>query len=73
MQALVSFADAYFTGRVGTFGTAALAGYGLGVRLELLQIPVVFAMGSALVVSPWLPMVWARWRRSNGEIGASAK
>ncbi|HTE14623.1 MAG TPA: MATE family efflux transporter, partial [Burkholderiales bacterium] len=38
------------TGMVGTFGTAALAGYGLGVRLELLQIPIVFAMGSALVV-----------------------
>ena len=38
------------TGMVGTFGTAALAGYGLGVRLELLQIPVVFAIGSALVV-----------------------
>ena len=38
------------TGLVGTFGTAALAGYGLGVRLELLQIPVVFAIGSALVV-----------------------
>ena len=38
------------TGFVGTFGTAALAGYGLGVRLELLQIPVVFAIGSALVV-----------------------
>jgi Na+-driven multidrug efflux pump len=38
------------TGMVGTFGTAALAGYGLGVRLELLQIPVVFAIGAALVV-----------------------
>ena len=38
------------TGLVGTFGTAALAGYGLGVRLELLQIPVVFAIGSALMV-----------------------
>ena len=38
------------TGMVGTFGTAALAGFGLGVRLELLQIPVVFAIGSALVV-----------------------
>jgi putative MATE family efflux protein len=38
------------TGLVGTFGTAALAGYGLGVRLELLQIPVVFAIGAALVV-----------------------
>ncbi len=38
------------TGMVGGFGKAALAGYGLGVRLELLQIPVVFAIGSALVV-----------------------
>ena len=38
------------TGMVGAFGKAALAGYGLGVRLELLQIPVVFAIGSALVV-----------------------
>ncbi len=38
------------TGMVGTFGTAALAGYGLGVRLELLQIPVVFAIGAAVVV-----------------------
>ncbi len=37
------------TGLVGAFGTAALAGYGLGVRLELLQIPIVFAIGSALV------------------------
>jgi putative MATE family efflux protein len=38
------------TGFVGVMGTAALAGFGLGVRLELLQIPVVFAIGSALVV-----------------------
>jgi putative MATE family efflux protein len=38
------------TGLVGSFGTAALAGYGVGVRLELLQIPLVFAIGQALVV-----------------------
>jgi putative MATE family efflux protein len=37
------------TGLVGGFGTAALAGYGLGVRLEYLQIPLVFGFGSALV------------------------
>src|SRR6185436_790789 len=34
----------------GRFGPAALAGYGVGVRLELLQIPLVFAVGQALVV-----------------------
>jgi Na+-driven multidrug efflux pump len=35
---------------VGRFGAAALAGYGVGLRLELLQIPLVFAVGQALVV-----------------------
>ena len=38
------------TGFVGRFGAAALAGYGVGLRLELLQIPLVFAIGQALVV-----------------------
>jgi putative MATE family efflux protein len=37
------------TGIVGQFGTFALAGYGIGVRLEYLQIPLVFGMGAALV------------------------
>jgi putative MATE family efflux protein len=37
------------TGIVGQFGAPALAGYGVGVRLELLQIPLVFAVGQALV------------------------
>jgi Na+-driven multidrug efflux pump len=37
------------TASVGAFGTAALAGYGMGARLEYLQIPLVFGMGSALV------------------------
>ncbi len=37
------------TGLVGSFGTAALAGYGLGVRLEMLQVPIIFALGSALI------------------------
>ena len=37
------------TGLVGPFGTAALAGYGMGARLEYLQIPLVFGMGAALV------------------------
>jgi len=37
------------TGLVGRFGTAALAGYGIGTRLEYLQIPIVFGMGAGLV------------------------
>jgi putative MATE family efflux protein len=38
------------TGFVARYGTAALAGYGVGVRLELMQVPIVFAIGQALVV-----------------------
>jgi len=38
------------TGFVGRFGPAALAGYGVGVRLELLQVPIVFAIGQALLI-----------------------
>jgi putative MATE family efflux protein len=37
------------TGIVGQFGTYALAGYGIGARLEYLQIPLAFGMGAALV------------------------
>jgi putative MATE family efflux protein len=37
------------TGLVGPFGVHALAGYGMGARLEYIQIPLVFGVGSALV------------------------
>ncbi len=37
------------TGLVAGFGAAALAGYGVGVRLELLQVPLVFAIGQPMV------------------------
>ena len=33
---------------VGQYGEAALAGYGLGARLEFLMIPVVFGIGAAM-------------------------
>ncbi len=37
------------TSLVGPFGATALAGYGMGARLEYLQIPIVFGLGSGLV------------------------
>ncbi len=37
------------TGLVGAFGTPALGGYGMGVRLEYMMIPLVFGLGAALV------------------------
>lgn len=37
------------TGLVGSFGTAAIAGYGTGARLEYLLVPLVFGFGAPLV------------------------
>jgi putative MATE family efflux protein len=37
------------TGLVARFGTEALAGYGIGARLEFLLVPIVFAVGVASV------------------------
>jgi putative MATE family efflux protein len=39
----------FFTALVGPFGTTAIAGYGVGARLEYLQIPIVFGLGMALI------------------------
>lgn len=36
------------TGLVGRFGVAALAGYGIGVRLEFMLVPLSFGIGSGL-------------------------
>lgn len=47
--ALINAAVAVTTGFVGVYGAAALAGYGIGARLEYLQIPIVFGLGATLV------------------------
>ena len=36
------------TALVGRFGEAALAGYGIGTRIEFLMLPIIFAFGTAL-------------------------
>lgn len=38
-----------FTGLVARFGTVALAGYGIGARLEFLLVPIAFSVGVASV------------------------
>lgn len=46
---ITSVSQVLLTSMVGPFGTAAVAGYGLVVRLEYILIPLVFGLGSALV------------------------
>ncbi|MEM7044341.1 MAG: MATE family efflux transporter [Pseudomonadota bacterium] len=42
---------AVVTGYVGQYGTKALAGYGLGARLELMLVPIAFGVGAALTAA----------------------
>ena len=39
------------TGYIGNFGPNALAGYGIGARLELILTPIIFGIGAALTAS----------------------
>lgn len=43
------FTTLVMTAFVGGYGAAELAGFGAALRLELLQIPIVFAFGSAVI------------------------
>jgi putative MATE family efflux protein len=69
------------TGLVGRFGVAALAGYGIGVRLEFMLVPLAFGIGSGLTTlvgvaagaQDWKRAVRAAWTGglvSAGAIGA---
>jgi len=44
-----AFAVMVMSGVVAGFGAAAVAGYGISARLEMLQIPIAFGFGAALV------------------------
>ena len=66
------------TGLVGRFGVAALAGYGIGVRLEFMLVPLAFGIGSGLTTlvgvaagaNDWKRAVRAAWLGSLTAAGA---
>jgi Na+-driven multidrug efflux pump len=47
-----------FTGLIARLGTEALAGYGIGQRLEFMLIPIAFGIGSP-------PCPWWAWRSAR--------
>ncbi len=49
MALLANVTTLLVTGLVAVHGTAALAAYGIGVRLEFLMVPLAFGIGAALV------------------------
>jgi len=52
------------TGLVGGFGVAALAGYGVGVRLEFMLAPLAFGIGSGLTTLVGVAAGARAWRRA---------
>jgi len=53
------------TGLVGRFGTAALAGYGIGIRLEFMLAPLAFGIGTGLTTLVGVAAGAGAWRRAN--------
>jgi Na+-driven multidrug efflux pump len=52
------------TGLVGGFGITALAGYGIGVRLEFMLVPLSFGIGSGLTTLVGVAVGANDWRRA---------
>jgi Na+-driven multidrug efflux pump len=53
------------TGLVGTFGGAAIAGYGLASRLDYVLIPLLFALGTACVTMVGTNMGAGQYERAR--------
>jgi putative MATE family efflux protein len=52
-------------GLVGRFGVAALAGYGIGVRLEFMVAPIAFGIGTGLTTLVGVAAGAGAWRRAE--------
>jgi len=53
------------TALVGSFGTAAIAGYGIGVRSEYFLAPLAFGIGSGLTTMVGVAVGAGDWQRAN--------
>lgn len=52
------------TGLVGRFGVAVLAGYGIGVRLEFMLVPLAYGIGSGLTTLVGVAAGARDWKRA---------
>ncbi len=53
------------TGLIGSFDTAALAGYGIGMRLEFMLAPLAFGIGTGLTTLVGVAAGAGEWRRAR--------
>jgi Na+-driven multidrug efflux pump len=61
---LASATAMVMTGLVGRFGVAALAGYGIGVRLEFMVAPIAFGIGTGLTTLVGVAAGAGAWQRA---------
>lgn len=61
----MAMAVVVMTGYVGRYGTAALAGYGVGARLELMLVPIAFGVGAALTAAVGLNVGAGQYARAR--------
>jgi putative MATE family efflux protein len=61
----VNLTVAFVTAAVGRFGADAIAGYGIASRLEYLQIPLLFGLGTAMVTMVGINMGAGQMERAR--------
>lgn len=61
----IIFSVVIVTGIIGQHGAAALAGYGLGSRLELMLVPLAFGIGGALTTTVGINMGSGQYERAR--------
>jgi putative MATE family efflux protein len=62
--AIASLAALLMTGLVGRFGTDALAGYGVGLRLEYMVAPLAYGIGTGLTTMVGVAAGAQDWKRA---------
>lgn len=65
MTILANLTTILVTAIVARFGTAAIAGYGIGARLEFLQIPIAFGIGASLTTLVGVAVGAGDWDRAR--------
>lgn len=65
MTILANLTTILVTAIVARFGTAAIAGYGIGARLEFLQIPIAFGIGASLTTLVGVAVGAGNWERAR--------
>jgi len=62
---VASLAALLMTGLVGRFGTDALAGYGIGLRLEYMVAPLAYGIGTGLTTMVGVASGALHWKRAT--------